>query len=157
MALGIIGALIIIYGTAQWRPQPYYITGAIALLTTAIYYRLFYYIALELILLAGHTAILLGSGPYVQFALPILLSCQLLIFYLMFGKESSFILLLGISGIALHSVGLAYNHQWIFLTGSTFIAIYSFYRGYRGRYPAYIWAGLNTILALISLYKIFLL
>lgn len=155
MILGTIGAFIVLYGTTQWPPQPYYISGAVALLATAIHYRLFYYIALELILIAGHAAILLGSGPYTQFALPVLLCFQLLIFYLMLGKEQNVFLFLGISGIALLSVGFAYNHQWVFFTGSAFIAIYSYYSGYRGRHPAYIWAVLNTIFALLSICKIF--
>lgn len=157
MILGIIGVLIILYGTTKWPPQPYYIVGCSALLATALHYNLFYYIALELILISGHAAVMLGDGPYIQIALPSLLSFQLLIFYLVYGKEKNLILLLGISGIALLSVGFAYNQQWIFLVGSTFIAIYSYYSAYRGRYPAYIWAILNTILACLCFARIFLL
>ncbi|MFJ1267454.1 hypothetical protein ACD661_02665 [Legionella lytica] len=155
--LGVLGALIVLYGTTQWPPQPYYIIGAIALLGTAIHYKLFYYVALELILIAGHLAIVFGSGRYTQLALPILLCFQLLIFYLFLAKESSIFLLFGICGIALLSVGFAYDQQWIFGTGSSFIAIYSYYSGSRGRSPAYIWAVLNSIFALLSVYKIYFL
>lgn len=155
IALGIVGALIVLYGISQCPPQPYYILGASILLITAFHYKLFYYIALELILIAGHLAIIFGSGRYIQFALPILLCLQFLIFYLILGKEkSSIILLLGICGIALLSVGFAYEHQWIFGTGSTFIAIYSYYSGYQGNRPAYIWAVLNSIFALLSFFKL---
>lgn len=157
IALGVIGAFIVLYGTSQWPAQPYYIVGAMALLATAVHYRLFYFIALELILIAGHTAVILNIGPYSQFALPVLLCLQLLIFYLMYGKENSIFLLLGILGIALLSIGFSYDHQWVFCIGSTFIATYSYYSGCRGRYPAYIWAVLNTVFALLSFYKIFFL
>lgn len=154
--LGLIGALIILYGHGQNYPQTYYIFGSFALLITAIYYKLFYFVALEIILFAGHLAILLGVGPYVQFALPVLLSFQLLVFYLMEGRITTIFLLLGIIGIALLSVGFAYNNQWIFFWGSLFVAIYAYYIGYKGRYPAYIWAFLNTIFAGIALYKLFI-
>jgi hypothetical protein len=75
----------------------------------------------------------------------------------MLGKENSIFLMLGICGISLLSIGFAYNHQLIFFTGSAFIAIYAYYIGYKGHYPAYIWAVLNTLFATLSLYKIFLL
>ncbi len=156
IALGIIGALIILYGYAQDYPQTYYIGGAFALLATAIHYKLLYFIALEIIIAAGHSAILLGVGRYTQMALPVFLCIQLLIFYLMVGKENSIFLLVGIVGIALHSLGFTYNDQWIFFSGSLFIAIYAYHSGYEGRYPSYIWAILNTIFALLALYKIFL-
>lgn len=153
-ALGILGGFIILYGTTQKSPQYYYVIAAFALLSTAVHYRMLYYIALELILIAGHAAIIFGSGPYTQLALPVLLCVQLLIFYLMFGKENNIFLLFGICGIALLSIGFAYSQRCVFFIGSTFIAIYSYYSGYKGRYPAYIWAILNTILSCLSLYKL---
>ncbi|MFT4058591.1 MAG: hypothetical protein QM652_03485 [Legionella sp.] len=146
-----------LYGTTQWPPQPYYIIGATALLAVAIHYRLLYYVALELILIAGHTAIILGHGPYIQIALPILLCLQLLIFYLILNKDKSLILFLGICGIALLSLGFADDNQWLFFTGGAFIALYSYYSGYKGQYPAYIWAILNTIFSFLSFYKLFIL
>ncbi|MGL5742196.1 MAG: hypothetical protein ACRCXC_06440 [Legionella sp.] len=154
MLLGCIGALIVLFGITQTPPQAYYITGAVALFATAAYFRLLYFVALEFILIAGHTALILGSGPYTQFFLPVLLCFQLLVFYSMFGKENSIFLVLGVIGIALLSIGFAYNDQWIFFIGSSFIATYSYYSGYRGLYPSYIWASLNTVFALFSLYKI---
>ncbi|WP_182393521.1 MULTISPECIES: hypothetical protein [unclassified Legionella] len=162
--LGCIGSLIILSGllkffgttTPQLHSQLYYFIGGVALLLTAIYFRLLFFIALQLILIAGHAAILLGSGPYTQFFLPILMCCQLLTFYLMFGKENSVFLILGVFGIALLSMGFAYNDKWIFFSGSTFIAIYAYYSGYKGLYPSYVWAVLNTIIALLALYRILL-
>ncbi|KTD15600.1 hypothetical protein Lgra_0266 [Legionella gratiana] len=151
--LGWIGTLIILFGTTQKPSHVYYIAGALALLSTAIYYKLFFYVALELILIAGHLAIFLRIGPYTQLFLPILLCAQLLTFYIVFGKVKIF-LVLGILGVAFLSIGLAYNNQWIFFSGSTFIAIYSYYAGHKGQHPAYIWAGLNTALALIALSRI---
>ena len=154
IALGTLGALIILYGHAQSYPQIYYIFGSFALFITAVHYRLIYFIALELILVAGHSATLLKVGPNIQLALPVLLSFQLLIFYLMVGKENSIPLLIGIIGIALLSLGFVYNNQWIFFSGSLFIAIYAYYSAYKGHYACYIWAVLNSIFALIALFKL---
>ncbi|HIC7359110.1 TPA: hypothetical protein ACW59Z_002463, partial [Legionella pneumophila] len=64
LVLGIVGALILIYGRSQNTPQVYYMTGSLALMVTAIHYKLIYFIALELILGAGHTSLLLGMGKY---------------------------------------------------------------------------------------------
>ncbi|WP_298622762.1 hypothetical protein [uncultured Legionella sp.] len=153
---GIIGSIILLYGNAQVHPQIYYIIGSLFLLITAVHFKLLYFIALELILVAGHSAILLGIASNAQFALPILLCFQLLIFYLMVGKENSILLLIGVIGIALLSLGFAYNDQWIFFFGSSFIAIYAYYMAYKGYYVAYMWAILNTIFSLIALYKLFL-
>ncbi|AWN74201.1 hypothetical protein LEAN103870_13215 [Legionella anisa] len=160
--IGWIGSLIILYGLLKFfgttppklHSQLYYFIGAIALLVTAIYFRMLYFIALQLILIAGHAAILLGSGPYTQFFLPILMCCQLLTFYLMFGKENSVFLILGVFGIALLSMGFAYNDKWIFFSGSTLVAVYAYYSGSKGLSPSYIWAILNTVIALLALYRI---
>ncbi|KTD35539.1 hypothetical protein Lmor_0986 [Legionella moravica] len=151
---GIVGALIILYGHNQIYPQPFYIFGSLALLFTAIHFKLIYFIALELILAAGHSAILLDIGPNTQFALPIFLCVQLFIFYLMIGKENIFLLLIGITGIALLSFGFAYNNQWIFFSGSSFVAIYAYYNAIGGQYASYIWAVLNTLFSFIALYKL---
>lgn len=156
IALGVFGALIVLFGTTLKYPHIYYIVGSFVLLTTAIHYKLFYFIALEIILAAGHTAILLGIGPYTQLALPLLLCLQLLIFYLMLGKENSIFLLVGILGIALLSLGFSYHNQWIFFIGSSSIAMYAYYIAIKGCYPAYIWAVLNTVFTLEALYKLFL-
>lgn len=155
VALGIIGALIILYGhLLHVSPQIFYIIGSLILLCTAIHYKLIYFIALELILAAGHSAILLGSGPHTQLALPILLSFQLLIFYLMMGKEKNIFIVVGIVGIALLSLGFSYHNQWIFFTGSLSIATYSYYSAYQDHRIAYLWAILNTLFAIISLVKL---
>ncbi|HIC7359892.1 TPA: hypothetical protein ACW59Z_003255, partial [Legionella pneumophila] len=87
-------------------------------------------------------------------ALPSLLCLQLLVFYLMFGKENSIFLLTGIIGIALLSMGLAYNNQMIFFSGSSGVAVYSYYCAYRGQYICYIWGILNTIFASYALYQL---
>ncbi|MGL6028968.1 MAG: hypothetical protein ACRC0B_04030 [Legionella sp.] len=154
LTLGIVGALIILFGRSQAYPQALYVIGSVALLITAIHYKLLYFIALELILMAGHSAILLGSGPYIQFALPLLLCVQLLFFYLMTGKENPLFLILGISGIALLSMGFAYDNQWIFFSGSLLIAVYAYYLGYTKHHISYIWAVLNTVFAVAALYNV---
>ena len=156
LVLGLIGIIITLYGHSLDTPQISYIIGSAALLITAIHYKLLYFIALEIILVAGHSAILLGVGHYTQIALPVLLCFQLMIFYLMVGKENSIFLLIGVVGIALLSLGFSYNDQWIFFSGSLSIAIYAYYVGYKGGYPAFLWAILNTIFSLLALYKLFL-
>lgn len=157
IALAIIGSLINLYGNIQSFPQSYYILGSLTLLIAAIHFKLIYFIALEIILSAGHAALLLGIGRYTQLALPILLCTQLFIFYLMIGKENTFLLLIGIIGIALLSCGFSYNNQWIFFIGSSFVAIYAYYNAYKGQYASYIWAIMNTLFAFSAFYKLFLL
>lgn len=157
IALAIIGSVINLYGNIQSFPQFYYILGSLALLITAIHFKLIYFIALEIILSAGHTALLLGVGRYTQLALPILLCTQLFIFYLMIGKENTLLLLIGIVGIALLSCGFSYNNQWIFFIGGSFVAIYAYYNAYKGLYASYIWAIMNTLFAFSAFYKLFFL
>lgn len=154
--LGIIGACISLYGYLfqNHEPQVFYIIGSLALLITAIYYKLAYFIALELILIAGHLAILFGSGPHTQFTLPILLCLQLFIVYSMIGQSNLLFLVIGILGIALLSIGLAVNNQWLFFFGGIFIAMYAYYRGYKGQKASYLWAILNTVFASIAIFHI---
>lgn len=156
LTFGIIGACILLYGYLFYSqyPQPYYVIGSLLLLLTAIHYKLLYFIALELILVAGHLAILLGTGPYTQAALPILLTLQLLVFYLMVGKNNTLFLLIGIVGIALLSMGFSYHNQWLFFSGSFFTALYAYYNGYKVCRASYLWAVLNTIFVLLALYQI---
>lgn len=152
--LGLIGALVLLIGTTKAPPQAYYIFGSFLLLCTAFHYQLLYFIALELILIAGHTAILLGLGYYIQIALPLFLCFQLLLYYLLVGKQTSIFLIIGIIGIAVLSLGFTYQNQWVFLSGSLGIAIYAFYNGYKGVAPSYLWAGLNSLFALLALYRL---
>ncbi|RUR13199.1 hypothetical protein [Legionella sp. km772] len=158
LTLGILGACISLYGYLfqSQEPQVYYVLGSLALLATAIYYKLAYFIALELILIAGHLAILFGSGSHTQFTLPLLLCLQLIIVYSMLGQNNLMFLIIGILGIALLSIGLAYHNHWLFFFGSLSIALYAYYRGYRGQKASYLWAILNTIFALLALYHIFI-
>ncbi|MBA2649939.1 MAG: hypothetical protein H0U75_10185 [Legionella sp.] len=158
LALGILGAILTVYGNLfQNSPDFYYIIGSLALMITAIYYELLYFIALELIIAAGHTSILIGFGEYTQIALPLFLCFQLFIFYIMIGKESSIFLMIGLLGIVLISLGFSYHNQWIFFIGSLCIAGYSYYNGLKKRYPSYLWAILNAIFAFSALGKIILL
>ncbi|MCP0913265.1 hypothetical protein NKV53_02635 [Legionella sp. 27cVA30] len=153
--LGIIGALIILLGFKQppTAAQIYYVAGASLLLTTAVYFKLTYYIALELILLAGHGAILLGIGPVLQASLPIMLSLQLLVYYLLSGELRIF-RLIGITGIALLSIGFAYADPWIFFFGSLSIAVFAMYNVYQGRHIALLWAILNLVFTFGTAFKI---
>ena len=159
-ALGaiIIGIVIIFCGLAlsQTEAHIYYVVGACFMLVTAIYFRFTYFIALELILIAGHGAVLLGLGSISQIVLPILLCLQLLLYYLLSGQLNNIFRLSGIAGIALISIGFSFENQWVFLFGSMGISIFSFYQVYRGRLVALLWAILNTIFVFVSFFKIIL-
>jgi hypothetical protein len=154
LSLGLIGACIIIDGLTQVNPQLHYVIGAFCMLGTAIYFRLTYFIALEMILIAGHGAVLLGIGSTLQLVLPILLTLQLLMYYLLIGELNNFYRVIGIIGIALLSIGFSYAHQWVFFLGSSAIAFYAFYQAYKGEAIALLWAVLNVIFVITSLYYI---
>jgi hypothetical protein len=156
LLVGALGALIILYGTFQTPPQKYYIVGSFVLLLIGIHYKLIYFVALECIVLTGHSAILLGLPIYTQVGLPILLCVQLLVFYIMLGKQNNIILLIGIVGIAMLCLGFNYKNPWVFLSGSTSIATYSYFYAFRGDYPCFIWALLNTCFVGITIYRFFL-
>jgi hypothetical protein len=151
---GIIGSFILLFGLTQKPPQVYYVIGSTIMLLAAIHYRLIYFIALEMILIAGHSAVLLGINPTLQLALPIFLSSQLLIFCLLSGQLNNFYLLIGIAGIAFHSIGFVYENQWIFFFGGLSIAIYAFYSAYKEKIVALLWAILNTLFTLIAILKL---
>lgn len=150
ISAGIIGASIIIYGLTQTAAQFYFVIGSTLLLSTAMYFQLTYFIALELILMAGHGAILLGIGPVLQVIIPILLCIQLLAYYLLSGRLQNIFRFIGITGIALLSIGFAYQNQWIFFWGSVCIIIYAIHQVYEGKRVALLWVILNTIFAMIA-------
>jgi len=154
-ACGIIGACIVLAGFTHTPAQAYYVTGSILLLLTAIYFKLTYFIALEMILLAGHGAILFGIGPTLQFVLPILLCVQLLVYYLISGELKSIFTLVGIAGISLLSIGFSFAKIWVFFLGSFAIAIFAFYNVYKGKKIALIWGILNLIFASVTGYLLF--
>lgn len=126
LLVGIAGAIITLYGFTQFNAQAYYVAGSSLLLITAIYSRLVFFIALELILIAGHGAILLGIGSILQFAIPVLLCIQLLTFFYLIGQLNNIYLLIGIVGIGSLSIGFAYANDWIFFIGGVSLAIYAF-------------------------------
>ena len=151
---GVLGSYILLFGLGQTPAQLYYVVGSALLLLTAIHYKLIYFIALEMILIAGHGATLLQIGSMLQLALPILLTVQLLTFYFLSGRLNNLFLIIGITGIAVLSTGFTYENQWIFFLGSSAIAIYAFYCFYRGKTIALLWALLNSLFALISIFKL---
>lgn len=150
---GIAGSLILLFGLLQPYSQPYYIAGSCLLLGTAIHFQLIYFIALELILIAGHSAIYLGIGSTLQVALPSLLCLQLLFYYIVSGQFNNLYLLTGILGIGALSIGFSYNNEWIFMFGSLSIATYAFHNSKTFR-VSLIWAILNTLFTLIMMIKI---
>ncbi|MBA3535133.1 MAG: hypothetical protein H0T84_00760 [Tatlockia sp.] len=151
---GIVGSCILFLGLIKTSPQLYYVVGSTLLLFTALHFRLIYFIALELIIIAGHGASLLHIGTTLQIAMPILLTLQLFAFYCLSGQLSNVFLLIGIAGIAFHSVGFSYENQWIFFFGSISIAIYAFYVYFKGKKAALLWAILNSLFALTAVYKL---
>ncbi|MCA0403657.1 MAG: hypothetical protein LCH30_07630 [Proteobacteria bacterium] len=152
-SIGILGSLILLYGLTQDISQPYFVIGGFLLLTTAVHFKLFYFMALETILIAGHGTIFLGIGRTLQFILPILLTLQLLFYYVFSGQLKNIYIFLGILGISLLSIGFSYENQWVFFLGSSFIAIYAFYYT-KEKKAAFIWAVLNSLFALIAITKL---
>lgn len=155
LAIGIAGACITLFGFVKNYPQPYYVIGSIGLLLTAIQFRQFFFIALELILIAGHGTILLGIGSILQFAIPVLLSTQLLIFFYLLGQIDNIFLPIGIIGIACLSIGFAYAHNWLFFFGSVCLTIYALSCSKKTPVTL-VWATLNAFFALIAIYKTFI-
>lgn len=151
---GILGSCILFLGLTKSPAQLYYVIGSTLLLFAALHFRLIYFIALELILIAGHGAALMHIGPALQVAMPTLLTLQLLAFYFLSGQLNNLFLLIGITGIALHSIGFVYENQWIFFFGGLAIAIYAFYAAYRGKKAALLWAILNSLFTLTAVYKL---
>lgn len=154
LSSGIVGAFVLLFGLSQNSAQLYYVIGSLLLLFTSLHFRLIYFIALELILISGHGANLLHFNTSIQLALPILLSIQLLCFYLLSGQLNNFFLFIGILGIAFLSIGFAYANQYVFFFGGLSIAVYAFYTTYRGKSITLLWAVLNTLFALIAIYKL---
>lgn len=155
LIIGFAGACLTLIGLYQAPEQApiYYVIGSSLLLIPAIYYKLIYFIALEIILISGHGAILFGIGPKLQFALPVLLSLQLLSFYYLSGQLTNLFILIGIAGIAFLSIGFAYQNQLIFFCGSSMIAIYAFYAAQKTK-PALLWGILNTLFSSFAIIKL---
>jgi len=154
LILGIIGSIILLYSFGLNKPQIGYIIGSICMLLVAIHFQLIFFIALELILISGHTAILLGIGPYLQIALPSLLSFQIFVYFLLTKQLRNPFLISGVIGISMLSVGFAFNNEWIFFFGSIAIIIYATHLALSGIYPCYLWVILNTIFIIITLIKL---
>lgn len=154
LAIGIIGAFVLLFGLEQSSESRYFAIGALFLLATAIHYKLIYFIALELIMLSGHGGRILGIGVISEFALPLLLCLQLLIFYILSGQLNNLFIIIGIIGIALLSVGFSYQSNLIFMFGGLCVAIYSFYSVYQGKKIALLWGILNLLFAFSSLVKL---
>ncbi|MCC5792523.1 MAG: hypothetical protein JJT82_07965 [Legionellaceae bacterium] len=153
ISIGIIGALSKLYGIAQPYPQPWYVLGAFLLLLTAIHFKLIFYIGLETILLAGHFSIMLGLHERIQIALPILLSLQLAVYYLLAGRLKNPWLWFGLTGIILLSLAFHYPQQWILFSGCVCISSYAFYRSVNTERISLLWAILNSLFAIQAILK----
>lgn len=152
--IGILGGIVVLCSITRQLDLMYYLAGTFLFLLTAIYYRLTYFIALELILMSGHGAKLLGISPVLQLVLPILLCVQLFIYYLLSGQLKNVFLLIGIIGIALLPIGFSYTNQWVFLFGSVAIATFALYTAYTGRKIALLWAFFNLFLIGTAVFKL---
>lgn len=151
--LGVLGAIVTLLGIFEPNANPYHVVGSALLLLTAAYYRILFFIALEMILIAGHGAVLLDIGSKIQVALPLLLCIQLLFFYFFSGQIKNPLVLIGIAGIGALSVGFAYQNQWVFLIGGLAIATYAFFIAQKNK-VALIWAILNVAFSFIAIYKL---
>ncbi|WP_367605681.1 hypothetical protein [Legionella sp. W05-934-2] len=148
--IGILGALTTFSGLFTIYSHPFYIVGSFLLFLTALYFRLFFFVALEIIFISGHTAALLGIGMILQVALPVLLSFQLLFYYLFSGETSDFSIIIGILGIALFSVGFSIASQWVFMLGSLSISTYAYFNLEKSNKISLIWLILNLMFALTA-------
>lgn len=151
---GVVGGVITYSGMFVEFPHPYYVTGSFLLLLTAIHYRLYFFVALEIILISGHTSFLLGIGTILQVALPILLCFQLLFYYFFSGQTRDFSIYIGIFGIGFFSVGFSIQSQWIFFLGSLSIAIFAFFEVLRSNKISFLWLILNLMFAITTLTRI---
>lgn len=149
--IGLIGGLLLFSGKFNATPQYIWIFASMMLLVCAAHFKLVYFIALELILIAGHLAILLGLGNYLQMSLPILLCFQLIVYYIISDYWRDFFVIPGVIGIAILSIGFAQEESIYFLTGSILIATYAFAEA-RNKPAALIWAYINTLFTIESLY-----
>lgn len=153
--IGIPGAFIVLYGQHSELEQLGYISGSAVLMMTAAWYKQFYFVAMELIQIAGHGASFLNVGVYIQFAIPLLLTIQLLIYYFMTGPLNTVFVVIGIVANCLLAIATSYENQWVYVIGGAGIAAYAYYCVFSKKQKiCYMWAILNTIFALTALYKI---
>ena len=130
-----------------------YLIGTILMLITAVSKKSTYFILLETVLLAGFGSILFGFGRVLQIAIPLLLSSQVLIYYLLSNRFKDLNLMIGVFGIAILSCSFAVDGNLIYLLGSILISYYSYYLYKEGRELAWIWLILNIIFIFISGYE----
>lgn len=157
LILAILGSFVDLFGFSQQNAQAYYVVGCTFLLIYAIYLRLLYFIALELIIISGHTASLLGMNSILQMILPILLSIQLLAFYISSKQLNNVFILIGVFGIGMTSIGLVLEYSLVAFIGSFSVAIYAFYFAYTKNIFVLIWAILNSSIAVIALIQLLML
>jgi len=153
ISIGVLGAIIILLGISI-NSDIDYVLGSTLLLITAFYYKCTFFIALEMIIIAGHGAALLGLGHSSQIILPILLCIQLLFYYLLSGKLNDIYLIVGIIGIVFLTMSLSFGNVLYILLGSIGTAIYSISQVFKGKSIALIWAVLNVIAIFVTIYKI---
>ena len=153
--IGILGAVIVVIGYSKLSPSAYYVIGSVLLLTTAIYFKIVYFIALELILLAGHGAVLLGMGLASQVSVPIMLTIQMMFYYLLNGQLNNPFRIIGVIGIAIISIGFLDVSPLILLTGNICVASYSYYHITVGHRAAVIWFSLNLFFVFATAYTYF--
>ena len=106
-----------------------------------------------MIFISGHAAILLGIGTISQIALPVLLSFQLLFYYLFSGQTSDFTIIIGVFGIALITVGFLINTALVLLLGSSLISIYAYLNLEKSNNISVIWLILNLMFAFVALVR----
>ncbi len=131
LIIGLIGGFLLLFEFVKLQPA-FLLIGRGLLLISAVYFRLTYFIAMQLILLASYGGIYLGIGSTLTLILPILLSFQLLIYYLLSGELKSVFRFIGIAGIAILSIGLTLNIPLILLFGRHLFLLCSLSRSIPG-------------------------
>jgi hypothetical protein len=148
--IGVVGMLISSYGNLihQLHTQKWcYFFGASLLLVSSLLERHKFFIALQIIIVAGTITAFTPFSFLLKAAIPIILSAITIIYFAITKQLEDKLTLLGSLGIAFLAAGYAVSRPIVFFFGAVVLMIYSFISYRRGAAIALIWALLNVIFA----------
>lgn len=151
--IGVVGMLIAMVGnllpfsdTQKWC----YLLGGILLLISSALERQIFFIALQIIIVAG-AAVAFSSWPVLlKAALPIVLSVAAIVYFAKRNLLTDRLMLFGSLGIAILAAGYAVSNPVIYLLGAFVLMIYSFMSFRRGVKIALVWAILNALFSITA-------
>ncbi len=156
--IGVIGMLLVIYGTLLpvGTPQKaYYLIGAGLMLVSAILERQQFFIILELIIVAGTAIAFAHISNLYKEALPLALSFAALTYLGFRGELKDKLTLFGGMGIIVLALGFAITNPLVYLVGGALLTVYSYFSWKRGVRIAIIWAVLNAVFVLTSVSDVY--